>query len=154
MLAAEHASLECGGLASQQNTQKILARAEAGGAALGLVVTLSPASALVVAVPRRLWVRFDAAVSAALRHITVVAFTIAPGLRLARLPTTRVPWLFLASAGGLDTSASQDVPRCDIYFANPPHSHMGVLPRPNYRRAACGGRGVNEQKKYKYCNCR
>ena len=41
--------------------QKILARAEAGGAALGLVVTLSPASAWVVAVPRRLWVRLDAA---------------------------------------------------------------------------------------------
>ena len=111
-------------------------------------------SALVVAVPRRLWVRFDAAVSAALRHITVVAFTIAPGLRLARLPTTRVPWLFLALAGGLDTSASQDAPICEIYIASPPHSHMGVLPRPNYRRAACGGRGVNEQKKYKYCNCR
>ena len=29
--------------------------AEAGGAALGLVVTLSPAAALVVAVPRRVW---------------------------------------------------------------------------------------------------
>ena len=88
-------------------------------------MTLSPASALVVAVPRRLRVRFDAAVSAALRHITVVAFTIAPGLRLARLPTTRVPWLFLASAGGLDTSASQDAPICEIYIASPPHSHMG-----------------------------
>ena len=40
-----------------------------GGAALGLVVTLSPASAPVVAVPRRLLVRFDAAVSAALRFM-------------------------------------------------------------------------------------
>ncbi len=40
---------------ANQKRQKILARAEAGGAALGLVVTLSPAAALVVAVPRRLW---------------------------------------------------------------------------------------------------
>ena len=64
---------------ANQKGQKILARAEAGGAPLGLVVTLSPAPALVVAAPRRLWVRPDAAVSAALRFITVVAYDRAGG---------------------------------------------------------------------------
>ena len=120
-------------------------------------MTLSPAPALVVAAPRRSWVRLDAADSAALRYITVVAFTIAPGLRLARLAHHASPLAFPRVGGWFRHLRVARRPET-IHWASPPYSHIGACRAhrhaPNNRGSAAPGPQCAQEQKKINCNCR